>query len=261
MEWTEDAIILGGRQHGETSVILEVMSRERGRHLGLVRGGRSRRLRPVLQPGNTVSATWRARLEDHLGQWSVEPVQERVGAMLDLPIAMLGLQTLTQHLRLLPERDPHPRLFDAATVIFDTLSQVPVAAELMALFELALLDELGFGLDLSTCAATGTKEDLIYVSPRSGRAVGRDAGAPYQKNLLPLPAFLHRRQPGAPPDVGQLADAFRTTGYFLRRNVYEPRGLAEPPVRGRFLAEIAAVLNSEPAGSDFQAAEVEKERG
>lgn len=242
MEWTEDAIVLGGRKHGETGVILEVMSRDRGRHLGLVRGGRSRRLRPILQPGNTVRATWRARLEEHLGQWSIEPVQERVGPVLDLPVAMLGLQTLTQHLRLLPERDPHPKLFDAAVVIFDALPETAVAAELMALFELALLDELGFGLDLSSCAATGAKEELTYVSPRSGRAVSRAAGAPYAKNLLPLPAFLHRRQAGRPPGGRDLDEAFRTTGYFLRRNVYEPRGLGEPPVRARFVTEAVACL-------------------
>ncbi len=224
MEWTDDGIILGARRHGETSVIAEIMTRAHGRHMGLVRGGRSRRHRPVLQAGNGVIATWRARLEDHLGTFSLEPTELRAAKLMEHAFGLHLAGMLSAHLRLLPERDPHPQLFAATGVILDTVDDRELCGELLVRFELALLEELGFGLDLSRCAATGTTTDLIYVSPKSGRAISGEAGSAYRDKLLPLPAYLiDRRQ--AHPDRDGLDAGFRLTGYFLDRDVYHPRGI------------------------------------
>ena len=235
MEWTEDAIAIGTRRHGENGVILEVMTRDHGRCLGLVRGGRSRQYRPVLQPGNAISVTWRARLEDHLGQFKVEPLIERAGALMMSRHATYGLQLLSAHLRLLPERDPHPHLYEALAVILENLDDRDIGAELIIRFELRLLDELGFGLDLSCCASTGQTDDLAYVSPKSGRAVSKTAGRPYHDRLLALPRFLHRREHGEPPSTTDLVLGFRLTGYFLSRHVLAPRGLEFPDLRDSYV--------------------------
>lgn len=244
MEWSGEAIVLGTRKHGETSVILEVMTAAHGRHMGLVRGGRSRRQQPTLQPGNLVTVNWRARLSDHLGSFTVEPLHLRAAALMDSRAGLNGLQHLAALLRLLPERDPHPRLYSALEVIVEHLDTPQVAAALLACFELELLNELGFGLDLSACAATGVTRDLVWVSPKSGRAVSREAGEPYAGKLLPLPAFLARAEgANAPPtaDPQELRDAFRLTGFFLDRHVFGPRGIAWPAAREDFLASTTRV--------------------
>ena len=155
MEWRDEGIILGIRRHGETAAIAEVMTREHGRHLGLVRGGRSRKLQPVLQPGNRVEVTWRARLDEHLGTFVVEPLELNAARLFDSAVAVYGLQTISAHLRLLPERDPHSGLFETLALMLGHLDDPAAAAELVVRFELLILDELGFGLDLSACAATG----------------------------------------------------------------------------------------------------------
>jgi DNA repair protein RecO (recombination protein O) len=242
MEWSEEAIVVGTRRHAETDVILEVVTRGRGRHLGLVHGGRSRRLRPVVQPGNTLLVTWRARLDEHLGTFRVEPVCERAGRLMESGLGAFGLQLAAAHLRLLPERDPHPRLYDALAVIVDALDEPVLAGELLARFELLLLDELGFGLDLQSCAATGREDDLAYVSPRSGRAVSREAGMPYDNRMLRLPPFLVERN--GTPSRAAIDDAFRLTGFFLERHVFEPRGQALPDTRESFLRALRAGMLS-----------------
>lgn len=234
MEWRDEGIILGVRRHGETSAILEVMTREHGRHLGLVRGGRSRRQQPVLQPGNRVDLTWRARLDEHLGNFAVEPLELAAGRLMESALAIHGIQLLAAHLRLVAERDPHPRLFEALAVIVDTLGEPVLASELMVRFELMVLDELGFGLDLDECAATGARDNLVFVSPKTGRAVSRAAGAPWADRLLPLPPFLDRNALRR-AEIGEIADAFRLAGHFLARHVWEPRGLEEPEARRGFL--------------------------
>jgi DNA repair protein RecO (recombination protein O) len=243
MEWSEHGIVLGTRRHAETDVILEVLTEGHGRHLGLVKGGRSRRLRPILQAGNTLALTWRARLDEHLGNFRAEPVTERSSALMGSSPGAFGLSLAAIHLRLLPERDPHPRLFHALSILLDALEHPRRAAELMARFELLLLDELGFGLDLQTCAATGAVEDLIYVSPRSGRAVSRGAGEPYADRLLPLPAFLISAKAGfAEPE--ELQAAFLLTGYFLERHVFDQRGEGLPDVRLHFLKAIRSAADA-----------------
>src|SRR5215207_10146806 len=184
MQWSDEGIVIGARRHGEAATILETMTRGHGRHLGLVHGGRSRRLRPVLQAGNTLALAWRARLDEHLGTFRVEPSVERASTIMASRAATFGVQALVSELRFLPERDPHPRLYDAAAVLLDCFERLPLAAALMVRFEMLLLDELGVGLDLARCAATGTTSGLAFVSPRTGRAVGREAGAAYADRLL-----------------------------------------------------------------------------
>lgn len=251
MEWRDEAIILGTRRHGETSVILEAMTRGHGRHLGLVRGGRSRRLQPILQPGNRVDLVWRARLDEHLGTYQVEPIELCAARILSSAVAVHGIQMLAAHLRLLPERDSHDILFETLQLLVDHIDDPDAAGELVVRFELLLLDELGFGLDLSQCAATGTREDLVYVSPKSGRAVSRAAGQPWHDKLLPLPGFL-RRGAGLRGDGGAVEDAFRLTGFFFHRHVYEPRGMAEPEARTGFLAALRRGLKETPDGVTVQ---------
>jgi DNA repair protein RecO (recombination protein O) len=237
MEWIDEGIVIGVRRHGETSAIVELMTPAHGRHLGLVRGGVSRRMRPYLQPGNGVRATWRARLDEHLGNYTIEGTSLRADRLMASATASFGMQTLAALLRLLPERDPHVSLYEALCLIVDHLDEPSIAAPLLVRFELQLLAELGFGLDLDECAATGDADELIYVSPKSGRAVSRGAGEPWKEQMLPLPGFLNGGTTGA--GVGDVAAGFALTEFFLLRRVYEPRGLALPESRAALLAAIA----------------------
>jgi DNA repair protein RecO (recombination protein O) len=240
MQWTDEGIVLGAKRHGETSVILELMTRERGRHLGLVRGGAGTRLRGVLQPGNSLRATWRARLDEHLGQYAIEAIKLRAADIMSTAHAVHGVTHLAALCRLLAEREPHVTVYVALEAILDDLDDPVVAAPLIARFELDFLAELGFGLDLGSCAATGATADLIYVSPRSGRAVSRSAGEPYRDRLLPLPAFLGAA--AEPASAADLADAFALTAFFLERHAFAPRGLALPDARARFVAAVSRAL-------------------
>jgi DNA repair protein RecO (recombination protein O) len=242
MQWTDEGIVLGVKRHGEANGILELMTREHGRHLGLVRGGFGSRLKPVLQPGNSVSASWRARLDEHLGNYTVESLQQRASNFLTAPHAVYGVTHLAALMRLLPERDPHASLYEALAVVLDHLDSADASAPMVVRFELQLLAELGFGLDLEQCASTGSEQELIYVSPKSGRAVSRTAGEPWQDKLLRLPAFLKTSEAIAVgPDV---TDGFALTGFFLTRHVYEPRGLALPDARSHYIAALNRALPS-----------------
>jgi DNA repair protein RecO (recombination protein O) len=242
MQWTDAGIVLGVRRHGEASGILELMTREHGRHLGLVRGAFGSRMKPVLQTGNSVSATWRARLDEHLGNFAVEGLNLRASNFFGAAHATYGVTHLAALMRLLPERDPHEGLYAALEEILERLDDARVAAPMVARFELQLLSELGFGLDLAQCASTGVTVDLIHVSPKSGRAVSRAAGAPWADKLLRLPAFL--REPSAAPAGKDLTDGFALTGFFLTRHVLEPRGLALSDERAYFLAALSRALPS-----------------
>lgn len=234
-------MVLGARKHGETSLILELMTARHGRHLGLVRGGRSKRLAAVLQPGNSVTATWSARIEEALGAYRVEGDVLRAGALIDSGPALYATGYLASLLRLLPERDAQEGLHEALIVILDHLDAPSIAAPLVIRFEMAMLAALGFGLDLSSCGATGSREDLIYVSPKTGRAVSREAGEPWRDKLLPLPGFLAGRA-GDNFSPQALKDGFRLTRFFLERHVFEPRGLAIAEQREAF---VEAVTRSE----------------
>ena len=238
MHWTDNGIIIGTRRHGETSLIVELMTPGHGRHLGLVRGGRSRKMQPLLQPGNSVSATWRARLDEHLGNFSLEPTRQRAADLMGSASGLYGIQVLGSLIRLLPERDPHPAIYEALEAVIDWLDDPVLAGAFVVRFELRMLEELGFGLDLDTCAASGGTQDLVYVSPKTGRAVSRNAGEPWKDKLLNLPTFL-RQGPGTTPDRDDLANAFALTTFFLERHVYVPRAVRPPEARTRLVALIS----------------------
>jgi DNA repair protein RecO (recombination protein O) len=240
MEWLDEGVILAARRHGETSAIAEILTAERGRCLGLVRGGRSRQQRPVLQPGNVVKAHWRARLEDHLGIFALEPMALTAGSIIEDSFRLAGLTTLTALARALPEREPHPRVYRALRLVLDAIADDRVWPALLVRWEMGLLDELGFGLDLSRCAATGSPDDLRYVSPKSGRSVSEAAGRAYHDRLLPLPAFLLGPQAG-PPTPAEIASGLKLTGHFLDRHIFHARGLAAPEQRSWIIARLESV--------------------
>jgi len=237
MQWTDEGIVLSVKPHGETAAVIELWTRTHGRHLGLVHGGRSRRLRPVLQPGNHVDATWKARLADQLGHISIEPRRAFAAEVMDDAAALAALSTITSLVRLLAERDPHPNLYEITLFVLGFLNDATVWPALLVRWELALLDELGFGLDLSQCAATGSNDQLIYVSPKTGRAVSASAGEPYRDKLLALPAFLTRQRTGFVTGDDVRA-GFALTGHFLETRVLLPRGQSLPQPRARLLTQI-----------------------
>jgi DNA repair protein RecO (recombination protein O) len=240
MQWDGEGLIVGVRRHGESSVIAEVMVEGRGRHLGLIRGGRSSKLAATLQPGNSVQVSWRARLEEHLGTFTLELLEARAAGLIADRVKLYASQIVCEHLRLLPERDPHDRLLGLAIRILDQEGSVLELGASVARFELILLDELGFGLDLSSCAATGTTRDLTHVSPKSGRAVSRAAAEPYLSRLLRLPPFLISSADPTPEDVG---NAFVLTGHFLDMHVWLPRQLEPPAIRETFIELVSRPTN------------------
>lgn len=237
MQWTDEGIVLGVKRHGEASVILELMTREHGRHLGLVRGGTGRATRPVLQTGNLVSAVWRARLDQHLGHFVVEGLKLRAASLLPRSHAVYGVTHLAALCRLLPERDPHPAIVPMVETVLDHMDDPPLASALIVQFELHMLTELGFGLELDSCALTGVRDELIYVSPKSGRAVSRQAGEPWRDRLLRLPSFLSGTTEADPP-LEDIADGFALTGHFLVQRVLEPRGHGFTEARDSFVAAV-----------------------
>lgn len=235
MEWSDDAIILSVRPHGETSAIVEALTHTHGRHMGLVRGGGSRRSKPTLQPGNSVNLLWRARLTEHLGNYSIEPMRARAGEMLESRDRLLGLNAFTSIASAaLPEREPHGNVYEAAEILLDAILTEDFThwASLFVRWEAGLLEALGFGLDLSQCAATGSLDDLAYVSPKSGRAVSAQAGEPYRDRMFRLPGFLLGSQ-NAEPSMADIAEGLRLTEHFLLDRVLQPHGREVPPARLR----------------------------
>src|SRR5580692_5567994 len=231
MEWTDAAILLSSRPYGETGIIADLLTRDHGRHAGLVRGSKARVL---LQPGNGLSVTWRARLQEQLGSYAVEPARARAGSLMESREGLTGLNAFCAvALTALPEHQAHRPLYDVAEILLDAMVAGNFAhwGPLYVRLEVGLLDALGFGLDLSRCAATGATDDLIYVSPRTGRAVAASAGADYAARLFALPQFL--RGPGHVPDIAATRDGLRLTGHFLLERALQPHGREMPQARHR----------------------------
>lgn len=215
MDWRDEGLLLSVRRHGESNAIAEVLTAEHGRHSGLVRGGRGPQLAPILQPGAQLALEWRARLSEHLGIFKVEPIKSRVGAILADKVLLAALNSVSvlTHL-LVPEREPAPTLYRASIMLADALAaRDPEWPGRYVEWEVILLETLGFGLDLDRCAASGTREDLVYVSPRTGRAVSRRMGGIFADRLLPLPGFLVGQ---GPVNMGAVREGARMTGYFLQ---------------------------------------------
>jgi len=230
MEWQDEAYVLSARAHGETGAVVHLLTRSHGLFAAHVAGGASRKMRPWLQAGARVMADYRARSADHLGGARLEPIGEGPSALFDDPLALAGLASAAAIAHgALPEREPHEGAFEALSALSAALSLPDIWPAVYIRYELGLLDALGFGLDLSQCAATGSILDLVYVSPRTGRAVSRSAGAPFEDRLLGLPPFLTAgSNPLRPGDIGM---GLRLTGYFLDLNVFQPLHRPLPPAR------------------------------
>jgi DNA repair protein RecO (recombination protein O) len=237
MEWRAPGLVIAVRAFGETSAICDVFTRDYGRYGGLVRGGASRKTKPVLQIGNRVDAQWRARLSEHLGALTVELDAPFASLYLHDPMELAALTTLCGWLHLVPERQAYPRLYDTAQAVLEHLSERDIWPALLVRFEMAFLEDMGFGLDLTSCAATGATQDLNYISPRSGRVVSTEAAQPYLDRMFPLPGFL--RDTTQAPLEGDIAAGFDLMGHFISRRVLEPSGQSFPVSRSRLLAQIA----------------------
>jgi DNA repair protein RecO (recombination protein O) len=239
MEWQDDAYVLSARAHGETGAIVELLTERHGRVAAHVAGAASRRMKPFLQPGARVLAAYRARTSENLGSAQIEPVGEGPAALFDDPLALAGLSAAAAVAQgALPEREPHPGAFAAFEALAAAFALESIWPAVFVRFEAGLLEELGFGLDLSRCAATGVLDDLIYVSPKTGRAVSREAGAPYRDRLLALPPFLLASQGGlAEGDVGR---GFDLTGHFLDAFVFGPLNRPLPPARVWLIEKLGA---------------------
>jgi DNA repair protein RecO (recombination protein O) len=230
MDFEDDAFVLAARAHGEAGAIVELLTAGHGRFVAHVAGGASRRMRPFLQPGARVIARYRARVAEQLGSASLEPEGEGPAVLFDEPLALAGLSAAASVAAgALPEREAHPGAFFAFEALSAALADIEIWPAVYVRFEAGLLQELGFGLDLSKCAVSGSSDDLVYVSPRTGRAVSREAGAPYAERLLKLPPFLLSAQSGlGPGDIGAGLDL---TGHFLERFVFSVMNRPLPPAR------------------------------
>ncbi len=244
MEWQDEGIVLAARRHGERDALLSLLTFEHGRHRGLVRGGTGRRQRPLLQPGNRLACRWRARLPEQLGSWHLEPMRLYAAALMDDPPGLAAVGAACGLVELgLAEREPHPRLYAALLALMDHLAAGhPDRLARYVRFELLLLEELGFGLDLGACAVTGAREDLAYVSPKSGRAVARTAAGRWAPRLLPLPRFLTAEgaEDEGEVEAHELLAGLRLTGFFLERHVLAPQERPQPLARQRLLRLLGA---------------------
>ncbi len=239
MEWQDEGIVLAGRRHGEAALVVSLLTRDHGRHAGLVHGGGSGRARGTYQPGNRVSAHWRARLEEHLGTYRCELEVAEAARLLDDPMRLAALASACALLEAgLPERAPHPALYQDMLALIEALSGADWGRNYVA-WEVALLSELGFGLDLSACAATGATEGLAYVSPKSGRAVSLSAGAPWHDRLLPLPRFLVAPTgPAEPGEGAEILAGLRLTGHFLEVHLFGAANRGPPAARRRLFERL-----------------------
>ena len=238
MDWAGEGYVLSVKKHGETSAIIEVFTRDHGRHLGLVRGGVGRKLRPVLQPGNKIKVEWRGRLSEHLGSFGVEALNSRAAELMDDRLSLAGLNSACAIAReTLPEREAHTGVFDAFEVLIENLHEIEIWPALYIQWEAGLLSAMGYGLDLSRCAATGVTQNLTHVSPRSGRAVCAEAAEPFLDKLYKLPPFMQpmnmRNDRSITPE--DIAAGLRLTGYFLETRVQWGVNRTLPEARERMI--------------------------
>lgn len=237
MEWQDTAIILSVRKHGETSAVVTLLSRLHGRYAGHVRGGYSKGKHGLLEIGSVVNAKWSARLEEQLGQFQLEPIKAHGAALMDDAIALSLLQSsLSICYTALPERETQTGVFDSLLALFDIIADAESWPELAGasyvFWEAGFLREVGYGLQLEKCAATGETDNLIYVSPKSGKAVSAVAGEPYKDKLFPLPQFLIGKNEVLVKDI---LDGMDLTGYFLEHRLYAAAYKRLPEARQRFI--------------------------
>ncbi|WP_416878302.1 DNA repair protein RecO [Litorimonas sp.] len=238
MNWQAEGYILSTQKHGETSAIIDVFTREQGRHKGLVRGGIGRRMRPVLQPGNHVRVEWRGRLSEQLGYYTVESIDSRAAELMDDRLSLTGLNAMTAMCReMLPERETHEPIFDVFQIVLANLHDIDIWPALYIRWEAGLLTALGYGLDFDRCAATGRNDNLTHISPRSGRAVTASAAEPYLDKLLRLPPFLRGQAGSSPEDI---LDGLKLTGHFLETRVQWNLNRTLPDARHQLIERLIA---------------------
>jgi len=246
MRWQDSGFVLSARRHGESAVIVDLLTREHGRHAGLVRGGQSPRMRAMLQPGNEIAAVWRGRLDEHLGTILCELVGAHAARFLDDPGRLAGLMSAAALVgAALPEREPHAVVFVSFARLIEALDSATDWPARYVRWEQDLLGALGFGLDLGRCSVSGATTDLAYVSPRTGRAVSRTAGLAYHDKLLRLPEFLSR---DTLADDTQLVLGMTLTGHFLTGHVFAPQGRTLPPARLRLAERIRRAAETATIG-------------
>ncbi len=249
MDFTDDGIVLSARAHGETAAVAEIFTPHHGKWAGLVYGGQGRTMRPILQPGNGVKAIWKGRLDESLGFFTLELTQARAGALMQDRLSLAGLTAACAvAAATLPEREAHGRAWHTMRILLDHLGDIEIWPALMARWELGLLAELGFGLTLDRCAATGASENLVYVSPKSASAVSAEAGEPYKDRMLPLPAFL--RDSAAEASLADALDGLKTTAHFIETRVLHAANQDLPESRRR-VAELLRDLPSSPSPPFF----------
>lgn len=245
MEWRDEALILSARRHGESAAIAECLTRAHGRHFGLVHGGAGKSKSGQLQPGQLALVTWRARLVESLGTFEIEPVQALGARLMDDPLRLSALMAIASlATAVLPEREPHGAVFDGLKILLPLIASEDMAAwgAVMARWELGLLQELGFGLDLARCAVTGSVDDLAYISPRTGRAVSNSAAEDYAPRLFRMPPFFLGTQGQGTPDPADVAEALRITAHFIETSILMPHGQRLPEARMRLGSEMARQL-------------------
>ncbi len=243
MDFTDDGIILSARAHGETAAVTEIFTPHHGKWAGLVYGGQGRTQRPILQPGNSVRAIWKGRLDDSLGHYALELTHARAGELMQDRLSLAGLNAACAiAAATLPEREAHARAYHTMRILLDHLTDIDIWPALMARWELGLLAELGFGLTLDRCAATGARENLIYVSPKSASAVSAEAGEPYKDRMLPLPSFLC--DSSAEASLSDALDALRTTGHFIETRILHSTNADMPEARRRVIELLQGRLSS-----------------
>ena len=238
MEWQAPAIVLAASPYGEGDALASVLTEEHGAHRGLARGGAARAHAGAWQPGNLLQVRWVARLSDQLGSFTGELVHPGAALAMDDPLALAVLSSACAVADgALTEREPHPRVFAGLLRLITRLSTGPAVLGELVQWELALLAELGYGLNLDSCALTGAVDGLAWVSPRTGRAVSDVAAAPWQGRLLPLPGFLR----GGEPDAAGWAAGLALTGHFLARDAFGSQHRGLPAARTRLADRVAGM--------------------
>lgn len=249
VDWTDEGIVLSVRPHGESAAIVTLMTEAHGRHAGLMRGGASTRHKGMLQPGNAVRAVWQARLAEQLGSYSLELDESHAADLFDDPLKLSGLAAACAVAdRALPEREPHPAVHAGLQALIHAMRNEALGDLWVAVYvrwELGVLAELGYGLDLTSCAATGTNDELAYVSPRTGRAVSLSAGEPYRDKMLAMPDFLIGRGDGAMEDLLKGLDL---TGHFLEKHLFNTQGEQSPASRTRFRDRVESSVDPKQIG-------------
>ncbi len=241
-QWRDQGYVLSVRPHGESGAVVSLLTEQYGRHAGFVHGAQSSKKRAMMEPGTRVTAEWKSRVSDQLGNFTLEQESGINFAILQDPLRLGALMSACALCDVtLPEREAHPGLFHGFHTLMGMMDQ-DIWAAAYIYWEIALLKELGYGLDLARCAGGGDTQTLAYVSPKSGRAVSYAVAEPYKERLLELPAFL--KPNGGPYDPEEIAKGLKMTAHFLEHRVFAHHTKGMPEARFRFEQRFMKVAQS-----------------